>query len=116
MPPFGRVHGGMSGDSPANLDRARPGFGTNTSTSLHMGVVGGILDVGGYNEPFLSPIQLVGSILRVPDIDAIEEGVVGDIINETWWWGQVLVFFIGLFRVTERCVNAYYMDMTNVSK
>ena len=91
MPPFDRVHGGMSGDSPVHLDRAPPDFSSDTSASFHMSVVGGVLDIGGHNEPFLGPVCLVGAVLGVPDIDAIKEGMVRDIVNETWWWGQALV-------------------------
>ena len=62
-----------------------------------MGIVGGVLNVGGHNEPFLGPVRLVGTILGVPDIDAVVEGMVGDVVNETWWRDQVLVFFVVLW-------------------
>ena len=99
MPPLGSGHGGMSRDSPVNQDRARPGFGAHTGTSFYVGVIGRIFDVGGYNESFCSPIGLIGLILGVPDIDAVVEGMVGDVVDETRWWDQTLVFFVGLLWV-----------------
>ena len=64
-----------------------------------MSIVSGVLDVRGDDEPFLGPIRLVNVVLRVPDVDTIVEGVVGDVINESGRRGEGLVFFIGLFWV-----------------
>ena len=89
----------MSGDPPVDEDRARPSFSTDTSTPFYMSIVGRVLDVGGDNEPFLGPVGLVGAVLRVPNVDAVIEGMVGDVINETWRWSEGLVFFVGLFWV-----------------
>ena len=99
MPPLDRVHGDMRGDPPIDKDRARPSFSANTGTPFYMSIVGGVLDVGGNNEPLLGPVGLVGAVLRVPDIDAVVEWMVRDIINESRRWGKGLVFFIGLFWV-----------------
>ena len=99
MPPFNRVHGGMSRDSPVYLDRAQPGFSSDTSASLHMGVVSRVLDIRGHYESFLGPICLVGTVLRVPKIDVVIEGVVGDVVNEAWKWDRALVFFVSLLWV-----------------
>ena len=99
MPPLDRAHGGMSGDPLIDEDGARPSFGTDTSTPLYMSIIGGVLDVGGHNEPFLGPVGLVGTVFWVPDIDAVVKGMVGDVINEPWRRGEGLIFFIGLFWV-----------------
>ena len=64
-----------------------------------MGVVGRVLDIGGHYESFLGPICLVGTVLRVPDIDAVIEGVIRDVVDEPWRWDRGLVFFIGLLWV-----------------
>ena len=45
------------------------------------------------------PVCLVGTVLGVPDIDAVVEGMVEDVVDKPWRWGQALVFFDGLFWV-----------------
>ena len=89
----------MSRDSPVYLDRARPGFGSHTGTSFYMGVIGRVLDIGGHDKSFRGPVCLISLVLGVPDIDAVVEGMVGDVVNEAWWWDQALIFFVGLLWV-----------------
>ena len=89
----------MSGDSPVNKDRAGPSFSTNTSAPLDLGIIGGVLNVGGDDEPLFGPVGLVGAVFGVPDIDAIVEGVVRGVVDKSWGWNRGLVFFIGLHWV-----------------
>ena len=89
----------MSGDSPVYLDRAQTGFRSNTSTSLYVCIVGGVLDIWGHDESLVGPIRFIGAIERVPDVDAIVKGVVWVVVNEAWRRTRRLVFFIRFLRV-----------------
>ena len=48
-----------------------------------MSVIRGVLDIGGHNKSLVGPIPFIGMILRVPDIDVVIEGMVGDVVNKT---------------------------------
>ena len=67
--------------------------------SLYVRIVSRILDVGGHNKSLVGPIPFIGTILGVPDIDAVIEGVVGDVVNESQRWDRGLVFFVDFLRV-----------------
>ena len=75
------------------------GLSSNTSTPLHMSVISRVFDIGGHNKPLVGPIPFIGTIEGVPDVDAIVEGMVGVVINESRRWGKGLVFFVGLLWV-----------------
>ena len=99
MSPLGQGHGGVSGDPPIHLDRARAGLCSNTSTSFYQGIVGRVFDVRGHNKPLVGPVPFIGMVERVPDINVVEEEVVGVIVNKSWRWDRGLVFFVGLLWV-----------------
>ena len=75
------------------------GLSSNASAPLHMSIISGVLDIGGHNKSFVGPIPFVGVIEGVPDVDAVIEGVVGEVVNESRRWGRGLVFFIDLLCV-----------------
>ena len=64
-----------------------------------MCIVGGVLDIGGHDKSLMGPIPFIGTILGVPDVNAVEEGVVWDVVDKPWRWDRGLVFFIGLLWV-----------------
>ena len=47
----------------------------------------------------MGPVPFIGVVKGIPDIDAVEEGVVGVIVNKTQRWDRGLVLFVGLFRI-----------------
>ena len=100
MPPLGRGHGSMSGNSPVYLDRARSGVCSNTSTSLYVRIVGRVLDIGGHDESLVGPIPFISAIEWISDIDAVVEGVVWVVVNKPWRRARRLVFFISFLRVS----------------
>ena len=77
----------------------RAGLSPNASASLHMCIVGRVLDIGGHNKSPVGPIPFISTILGVPDIYAVVEGVVEDVVDKSWRWDWGLVFFIGLLWV-----------------
>ena len=40
------------------------------------GVISRVLDEGGHDKPFVGPVSFISTVEGVPDIDAVEEGVV----------------------------------------
>ena len=47
----------------------------------------------------MGPIHFIGTILGVPDVNAVEKGMVWDVVDKSWRWARGLVFFIGLLWV-----------------
>ena len=69
------------------------------STSGDHGVVSGILDIGGHDKPFMGPVPFIGVIEGVSDVDAVIEGVVGVVGDESWRRARGLVFLIRLLII-----------------
>ena len=64
-----------------------------------MSIISRVFDEGGHDESFVGPVPFIGTIKWVSDVDAIEEGMVRDVVNESQRWGRGLVFFVGLLWV-----------------
>ena len=47
----------------------------------------------------MGPVPFIGSIEGVPEIEVVEEGVVGVVVNESWRWNRGLVLFVGFLWV-----------------
>ena len=60
-----------------------------------MGIVCGVFNERGHDEPFVGPVPLVGMVGGVSDVDAVVEGVLGVIGDESWRRGKRLVFWSG---------------------
>ena len=75
------------------------GLGSNASTPLYMSIISGVFDVGGHNKSFMGPVPFIGTVEGVPDVDVVEERVVGVAVNKSWRWDRGLVFFLGLLWV-----------------
>ena len=88
----------MSGDPSIYLDRAGAGLSPYASASLHLSIVGRVLDEGGHNKSFVSPVSFVGTVEGVPDVDTVEKGMVRVVVNESWR-RDGLVFFIRYVQV-----------------
>ena len=75
------------------------GIGPDTSTSFYVRKVGRVLDIGGHNKSFAGPIPFIGTILGVPDVNAVKEWMVWNIVDKSWRWDGGLIFLIGLLWV-----------------
>ena len=75
------------------------GISPNASASLYVRIVSGVLDIGGHNKSLVGPIPFIGMILGVPDVNAVKEGMVWDVVDKSQRWDRGLVFFIGLLWV-----------------